>query len=836
MKNVVQIFNQALSALQTREVKKAEKKFRQVIELDATNFPALNLLAICLMMQERWPEAEKYSRAALALNRKHDSALSNYALILKQLNRPADAYGIFSEALEVNSANPITWYNRGTVLSDQLGRYLDAISDFDRAVALERSFSDALCSKGKCLYLLNRHDEALAAYDKSLSINSNLENAWLGRGNVLATLRRADEALAAYDKSLSINSNLENAWLGRGNVLCDIERYDEALAAYDKALSIKPDLENAWAGRGNVLAKLKRYDEALAAYDKALSIRPDLGIAWLGRGNVFYCVGRYEEALAAYDRALLTESDLENAWLGRGNVFENLRRYGEAVAAYDKALSIKADLAEAWFGCGNVFQNLNRQEDAFAAYDKAFVLKPDLADLEGSRLTSKMSLCNWENLTDEVEHLTHSIRSGKSHCPPFAMLALSDSPEDHFLCARSWASTKYPQSDNPLWTGGRPTHEKIRIGYVSADFHEHATAYLMAEMFELHDKNRFEITAISLGPGGDSPMRQRLKRSFDRFLDHRDLPDLEIAKSIAESQIDILVDLKGYTRDARTNIFAHRPAPVQVNYLGYPGTMAAPYIDYIIGDKTVFGFSDQGDYTEKLVFLPHSYQPNDRQRPISEAELTREEFGLKRDQFVFCCFCNAYKISPDTFGSWMRILGRVEGSVLWLFVENESAKSNLKTAAASRGIDPERIIFAGKAELSKHLARHRLADLFLDTLPYNAHTTTSDALWAGLPVLTRIGKSFAGRVAASLLYAIQMPELVASSRDEYEALAVELALDRARLRNLANKLDKNRLTTPLFDAPLFTRHLEAAYEAMYRRYRAGDAPDHIEIAPIESGR
>jgi predicted O-linked N-acetylglucosamine transferase (SPINDLY family) len=835
MKNVVQIFNQGLSALQNREVKKAEKKFRQVIELDASNFPALNLLAICLMMQERWPEAEKYSRAALALNRKHDSALSNYALILKQLNRPADAYGVFSEALEVNSANPVTWYNRGTVLSDQLGRYSDAISDFDRAAALERSFSDAFSSKGKCLYLLKRHDEALAAYEKSLSINSNLENAWLGRGNVLAALKRADEALAAYEKSLSINPNSENAWLGRGNVLCDLERYDEALAAYDKALSIKPDLENAWAGRGNVLAKLKRYDEALAAYDKALSISPDLEIAWLGRGNVFCCIGRYEEALAAYDRALLTGSDLENAWLGRGNVFENLRRYGEAVAAYDRALSINAGLAEAWFGCGNVFQNLNRHDDAFVSYDKAFALKPDLADLEGSRLASKMSLCNWENVIGEIEHLKHSIRSGKPHCHPFAMLALSDSPQDHLLCARSWASTKYPQSDNPLWTGGKSAHEKIRIGYVSADFYEHATAYLMAEMFELHDKSRFEVSGISLGPSGDSPMRQRLKRSFDRFLDCRDLPDLEIAKSIAESQIDILVDLKGYTRDAQTNIFAYRPAPVQVNYLGYPGTMGAPYMDYIIGDKTLFSLSDHGDYTEKLVFLPHSYQPNDRQRPISRAELTREEFGLKRDQFVFCCFCNAYKISSETFECWMRILGRVEGSVLWLFAENESAKSNLKKEAASRGIDPERLIFAGKVELSKHLARYRLADLFLDTLPYNAHTTTSDALWAGLPVLTQIGKAFAGRVAASLLYAIQMPELVTHSRDEYEALAIELALDRAKLRNLADKLDKNRLTTPLFDAPLFTRHLEAAYEAMYRRYQAGDAPDHIEVEPIGSG-
>ena len=764
MSDTVQIFNDAISAVNNRDLKRAEELFRGIIKTDESHIAALNLLVVVLMSMKRFAEAEQFIARATSLNQQSDVSFYNYGLISKHLNKPQQALENFSKAIALNPDIAETWNNRGTVLND-LNKYNLAISDFDKAIAINGQYSEAYANKGKSLMLLKRYDEAFAAYDQALAIKPGLEVAWLGRGNVFWSLQRYDEALAPYDKALAIKPDLEGAWLGRGNVFWSLKRYDEAFAAYDKALSIKPDLETAWLGRGNVFCDLKRYDEAFAAYDKALSIKPDL----------------------------------ENAWLGRGNVFWSLRRYDEAFAAYDKALSIK----------------------------------PDLESVEGSRLHMKMHLCNWEKLDKEIGDLTNSIRAGKGNCPPFALLSLTDLPDDHLRCTQAWGAAIHPITAKSVWQDKIYKHDKIRLGYVSADLRTHAVAYLIAELFELHDKDRFSVTAFSLGRDDNSDIRRRLVSSFDRFIDCYTLSDFDVAHAIADSEIDILVDLMGFTQDAHTNIFAYRPAPIQVNYLGYPGTIGASFIDYIIGDKTLFTLVDAAVYSEKLVQLPDSYQPNDRKRQISTKAFTRREAGLPDNKFVFCCFNNSYKISPQTFGCWMRILKCVEGSVLWLRAENQTAIANLKTEAQTRGIESARLVFANRVpQLSDHLARLRLADLFLDTLPFNAHTTASDALWAGLPVLTQIGSTFAGRVAASVLKAINLPELITHSPEEYEALAIELALNKEKLRRIQEKLARNRLTTPLFDTPLYTKHLEAAYEAMYQRYQAGLPPYHIEIRPL----
>ena len=730
MSDTVQIFNDAISAVNNRDLKRAEELFRGIIKTDESHIAALNLLVVVLMSMKRFAEAEQFIARATSLNQQSDVSFYNYGLISKHLNKPQQALENFSKAIALNPDIAETWNNRGTVLND-LNKYDLAISDFDKAIAINGQYSEAYANKGKSLMLLKRYDEAFAAYDKALAIKPGLEVAWLGRGNVFWSL----------------------------------QRYDEALAPYDKALAIKPDLEGAWLGRGNVFWSLKRYDEAFAAYDKALSIKPDL----------------------------------ENAWLGRGHVFYDLKRYAEAFAAYDKALSIK----------------------------------PDLESVEGSRLHMKMHLCNWEKLDKEIGDLTNSIRAGKGNCPPFALLSLTDLPDDHLRCTQAWGAAIHPITAKSVWQDKIYKHDKIRLGYVSADLRTHAVAYLIAELFELHDKDRFSVTAFSLGRDDNSDIRRRLVSSFDRFIDCYTLSDFDVAHAIADSEIDILVDLMGFTQDAHTNIFAYRPAPIQVNYLGYPGTIGASFIDYIIGDKTLFTLADAAVYSEKLVQLPDSYQPNDRKRQISTKAFTRREAGLPDNKFVFCCFNNSYKISPQTFGCWMRILKCVEGSVLWLRAENQTAIANLKTEAQTRGIESARLVFANRVpQLSDHLARLRLADLFLDTLPFNAHTTASDALWAGLPVLTQIGSTFAGRVAASVLKAINLPELITHSPEEYEALAIELALNKEKLRRIQEKLARNRLTTPLFDTPLYTKHLEAAYEAMYQRYQAGLPPYHIEIRPL----
>jgi predicted O-linked N-acetylglucosamine transferase (SPINDLY family) len=395
--------------------------------------------------------------------------------------------------------------------------------------------------------------------------------------------------------------------------------------------------------------------------------------------------------------------------------------------------------------------------------------------------------------------------------------------------AEIWVNDRYPASRIFPPIAKRARQEKIRIAYYSADYHNHATAYLMAELFELHDRNRFELVAFSFGPHQKDDMSARVSSAFDRFVDVRDKSDAEVAQLSRDMEVDIAIDLKGFTADQRAGIFALRAAPIQVSFIGYPGTMGADYMDYLIADHTLIPEVSRQCYTEKIAYLPNSYQVNDRKRVIADKRYTREELGLPPTGFVYCCFNNNYKITPDTFEGWMRILKQVQGSVLWLLEDNPTAANNLRKEAEARGVGAQRLIFAPRMPLPEHLARHRAADLFMDTLPCNAHTTASDALWAGLPVLTCAGESFASRVAASLLTAIDLPELVTTTQEQYETLAIDLATKPEKLAKIGGKLEANRFTTPLFDTVEFVRHIEAAYTQIYERYQADLPPDHIHV-------
>jgi protein O-GlcNAc transferase len=785
------IFQSALSAFNLRKFDDAERLFRTMLAREPEHFGALNLLTIVMMSRGRFEEAETFITRALKINPGSAASFYNYGIILRMLGKPRRALEQFDRALRLDPNAWETWNSRGTV-RNELKEYDRAIADFDKAISINPNYCDAFCNKGKSLTLLKRYDEALAAYDKTLGLKPDLVEAWLGRGNVLREQQRRGEALIAYAKALAPES--AEAWLGRAFVLAELNRSDEALVAYDKALQVKPGLAGGWNGRGNLLAELKRFDEALAAYDKALAVKPDLA----------------------------------EAWLGRGNLFRELKRYEEAFAAYDKALAVKPDFAEAWLSRADGFRALGRYEEAIADYEKALALAPDLPGIEGMRLHCKMLLCDWGNFTAEREHLIAAIRQKKANATPFAFYNLSASPEDQLDCARSWSAAKYPALAPRIWQGEIYRHDRIRIAYVSADFHQHATSYLAAGLFECHDKSRFDVTAISVGQDDTSEMRARLRQAFGQFIEARAASDDEIAERIKRAEIDILIDLKGVTQDARSGVFARRPAPIQVNYLGFPATMGADYIDYLIADRMVVPASHQVHYAEKIVYVPNSYQINDSKRPISGKSFARAELGLPDTGFVFCCFNNNFKIFPEVFECWMRLLKHREESVLWLLEDNAGAAANLRKEARARGVDPDRLVFAKRTALPEHLARHRVADLFLDTLPYNAHTTASDALWAGVPVLTQIGETFAGRVVASLLHAVGLPELIFETRDAYEQRALDLATHPAELSRLREKLAQTRLSAPLFDTQLSTRHLERAYLAMYGRYQAGLPPDHID--------
>ena len=715
------------------------------------------------------------------------------------------------------------------IASFQAGRLIDAEQYFKKVLRLQPNHVAALNLLSVLLTSLGRYTEAEPYIKAALGLNSNSDATLYNYGIILKSLNRPIEALERFSQALSINATVVETWNNRGTVFNDLKRYDDAIIDFNQAISLQPNYSAAFCNKGKSLAELKRYDEAFAAYNKALALKPDLAEAWLGRGNVFCNLKRYDEAFAAYDKALAIKPDLEGAWLGRGNIFFDLKRYDEAFAAYDKALAIKPDLEEAWLGRDNIFFDLKRYDEAFAAYDKAIAIKPDLEGAEGSRLNAKMHLCDWSNFDVECEHLISSVRNGNVNTSPFPILAIPSSAKDQLQCAKLWIANRHPPSDKSIWQRERYNHDRIRVAYVSADFRQHPVSFLIAGMFECHDKSRFDVTALSVGADDNSEMRRRLQSSLEHFIDAKTYADEKLAKLIKEREIDILVDLAGFTEGLRTNVLARRPAPIQVNYLGYPGTMGAQYIDYIIADQTVISDECKKFYSEKIAVLPNTYQANDCKRGISDKAITRSDVGLPSKGFVFCCFNNNYKITPRVFNSWMRILKKVEGSILWLLEVNTSAESNLKKEAVARGVSSERLVFAKRMPLPEHLARHNLADLFLDTLPYNAHTTASDALWIGLPVLTCLGETFAGRVAASLLNAIHLPELITTTQEAYEALAIDLATHPEKLSVIKRKLAKNRLTTPLFDTKLFTKHIEAAYTAMYQRHQAGLPPDHIVI-------
>lgn len=649
------------------------------------------------------------------------------------------------------------------------------------------------------------------------------------RAEALSQAGRKDEALGICRRLTELYPDYGEAWHLEGVLLAKDGRHAEALARLDRALALTPD--NPWVlnNRSNVLQSLNRPEEALAGYDRSLRLKPDHAEAHNNRGNALKALRRPEEALRSYDQALALKPDYPEALNNRGNTFLELWRPAEALACYDQALALKPDYVEAVSNRGTALRRLNRLGDFADNCRRLLAIAPAYRHAPGDLVDALRQTNCWNNdLPYREAALIRAVRNGENVTLPFPFLAVTDSAADQLQCARLRAARKYPARP-ALWRGERYGHDRIRLAYLSADFHHHATAYLMAELFERHDRSRFEVHAFSYGPESAGEMRQRLTAAFDRFEDVRGISDAEVARMLREREIDIAIDLKGYTADTRCGILAYRPCPVQVSYLGYPGTLGAAFIDYIVADPVVIPPGAEPFYTEQVVRLPDSYQPNDRTRRIADSTPPRSGHGLPETGFVFCCFNSNYKITPAVFDIWMRLLHRVPGSVLWLLEGNGEAAANLRREAARRGIDPARLVFAPRAGLPDHLARHRHADLFLDTLPVNAHTTASDALWAGLPVLTCLGEAFAARVAGSLLHAAGLPELVTGNLDDYETMAFRLATRPDELAALKQRLAANRLTCPLFDTDRYRRHLEQAFLLMRERAEQGLAPVRLEI-------
>lgn len=716
------------------------------------------------------------------------------------------------------------------VLSGQSNDLIQALRYFDLAIAVDPENAAPYCNRGLALKELRQFDAALASFDRAIALKSDDAVAYFSRANVFKDLGRLDEALADYARAVSIDPGFAQAHFNYALLQQQAERLDAALASYEKTIELKPDYAEAHANRAFVLFRLRRFELALAGYDQAIALRPDHAAAHLHRGNALKELNRLDAALASYDAAIGVNPGYAEAYLNRGVVLYGLNRFDAALESYDRAIATKPEYADAYFNRASLLREIKRFEAAAADYKVAAALDPGIKFLAGARLEARMQVCDFTAFDAEVSEVAASVERDEPATHPFAFLTFSDSQRLQKKAAQIWVRETCPADESLGPIPKRATHEKIRIGYFSADFREHPVARLLAELIETHDRSRFEVIAFSFGPDTQEDLRERLKRAFDRFLDLRRKSDMEIASLARSLSIDIAIDLGGYTHNSRPNIFALRAAPIQVSYLGYLGTMGAPYMDYLVADAATIHPDEHEHYSEKIIYLP-SYQVNDSQRRIAQRVFTRQELGIPPAAFVFSCFNSNYKITRRTFSVWMRILTRVESGILFLYADNQAAKQNLLKETRRLGVDTHRIVFGERLGLEDYLARFRTMDLFLDTLPYNAGTTASDALWAGLPVLTCTGSSFASRVATSALKAIDLLELITENAVQYEELAVALASNPSRLAQIKKKLAVNRLTHQLFNSRLFTKHLETAYMNIYERYKSALPPDHIFVEP-----
>lgn len=736
----------------------------------------------------RLAEAAALYHQVLQQEPRNYDALHALGVIYYRSGRLKEAEQMMAQAVSVNPRAAPAFFDYACVLM-AAGRFEEAQDRFNRAISIRPDYVEARGNRVNALMRLGRHSEALAESERLVRMRPNLPQAYAARAGALLALNRPQDALANLDRAIQLAPAVAGLCADRAQALLALGRPAEALASLEQAIKAEPGNGMFPLMRGDLLMMLKRYQEAVAVYDAGLKLRPDVSDAWNRRGIALVQIGRKPEALESFDRAIRLDPNHGEARNNRANILFGEKKFPEAAREFENVLRTAPN----------------------APYAAGFLIQ--------SRLRS----CDWRSIEEDRGRLSAGIAKGERLIDPQGYLSISTNPESQLRCARIVMQDEAP-SVPARRAANTVSGPRIRIAYLSADFRPHPVAFLIAGVFEQHDREAFELTGVSLVHAGDSPIRNRIRNAFGNFIDAAGRTDDDVAQELRRRQIDIAVDLTGFTDGCRPGIMVRRPAPIQVNFLGFPGTMGSRDIDYIIADRFLIPEADHKYYDEKVVWMPHTYQANDAKREISERVFTRRDVGLPEDGFVFCCFNNNYKITPEIFTVWMRLLSKVPDSVLWLLQDNEAAAANLRREAEARGVAAARLIFATRIAPAEHFARQHLADLFLDTSPYSAHTTGSDALFAGLPLISLYGPTFPARVAVSLLHAAGMSELATDSLESYEAKALFLAKDREALKAVRARLAENRESTPLFNTALFTRHLENAYRQMMVLHGSGEAP------------
>jgi len=777
---------------------------------------------------------------------KLDAAIAGYRAILRQEPQHVEAHRLLGLALfargEVAPAlaaleHAVSLAPANAALLNDLGNARRAAGD--KAAAIEAFSAAITADPGFAFAHFNLADALLEAGD--IQRASDVYDEIVGRGFAgidgdfhvnrgLCRLRLSDGqgAVEAFRAALALEPGHSRAAATLSDTLQKFGQHRDAVMFLTGFLDKQRASLETLVSLGSGFLGMRDYTRALGLFERLAAAHPRAPKVLIGKGLALSGENRHEEAIAALDAVMALDARDVEALIGKGVALKALRRVPEAIVTYQRAIEVAPRNPNAHFNLGNAQVLLGDNNEARESYRSAWLADPSRPEILSSLIRSQQITWFWDDFARGSEQLVELVGRYHQSTNPFNLLGICDDPELHQIAARTYTRETLPFAPAIQPSPASP-REKLRIGYFSADFHNHATMHLLAGVLECHDRDAFEIHAFSYGPEIEDAMRARVRATVDHFHECARLSDSAIIAAARKAGIDIAVDLKGYTQDARLAPFAARLAPLQVSYLGYPGTVGADFLDYIIADATVLPMDQQRFYDEKIVHLPDSYQANDDRRAIAPETPSRAEAGLPADGFVYCCFNNAYKITLEVFASWMRILNAVPGSVLWLLANEAEAMDRLRAVAAGQGVDPARLVFAPHLPSAKHLARHRLADLFLDTLPYNAHTTASDALWAGLPVLTQMGEAFAGRVAASLLNAVGLPELITRDAAAYEALGIALGRDPARVAALKAKLAAAIPAARLFNTPRFTRHLESAYRMMWQRHAAGLPPEGFAV-------
>jgi protein O-GlcNAc transferase len=827
------LFERAIKAHRSGAIEEARSLYHQALRADPTNAAACANLAILAAQQGDLVRAEALFREAIRLQ--PNGALAHHQLgsVLEQQGRWAEAMQAHREAIRLDSGYAQAHLGLGNALKAQL-KLDEAVQSYVAALALKPDYAAAHNNIGVVLQMQGKRADAASAYRRAAEAVPALAEAFFNLGVVLHEMNDLDGAESAYRRAIEVRPKVAAVYSNLGTVLKDRGQLDAAVVAFEQAIVLQADYAEAIFNRAAVLQQQGRLEQALAGYGRALTLRPDYLDAANNAGIVLQELGRQRDAIELYRRFVRSFPDNADLYNNMGTALLADGQADEARSAFHQALACRPDFPEAAYNLGNARRELGLLGGAIEAWSDALELRPDYDEAFSQLAHHRARTCQWDSHAADEQRVREIVHRGK-RVPPFYLLSTPATPAEQLQCARQWIGPIEPPRNEVFEHRAGQRTDRIRLGYLSGDFHDHATSRLMAELFEQHDRRRFEVYGYSYGRDDGSALRSRLGRAFDRFVDIVEMSHRNAARTIHDDKVDILIDLKGYTHGARPAIVAHRAAPIQVSYLGFPATMGADFVDYVLADRIVIPEEDAGFFSERIVRLPGCYQANDRKREVGPVRTERGAWGLPEHGLVFCCFNNSYKLSPEIFDIWMRLLVSAPGSVLWLLSANELVEANLRAEAARRGVDPARLIFAPFVLSPEHLERHRHADLFLDTIPCNAHTTASDALWSGLPVLTCSGDTFASRVAGSLLTTSGLEELVTSSLDEYEQTALSLAAAPDRLRDLRRKIEQERAVNSLFDLPRLASAIEAAYEGMWQRWLSGEKPQTFAIEGIQAG-